>query len=235
MNRTSSINQFTHLNQSNLRAHLNPFHNHLSERNRRQMSRQTSEIDLRFEHQTPDQFYVPIETWETLEKRTKFTVYKLKVENLRTGEFWFVYRRFTDFQRLDDKLKASFPNLDLNLPGKSFFENVFNPLFIEKRQLGLQLYLNRLMTNRQLLNELSVKRFLCIDDPPMSADTFTYSSSMCSESCDQSSNQLYACNNCCLLERKLDEMQLMLDSKNAKINKLQNALDAFEIKNSSSE
>lgn len=148
---------------------------------------------------------------------------------MRSGLYWFVYRRFTDFQRLNDKLRSKHPNLDLSLPAKSFFDNVFSPMFIEKRQLGLQLYLNRLMSSRELLKDLAVRRFLCIDEPPiasLASDTLTYPSSVYSDSCDQ----LFACNNCYALERKLDQMQIALDEKDAKIKQLESAL---ELKNSS--
>jgi hypothetical protein len=152
----------------------------------------------------------------------------LKVENIRTGLHWYVYRRFTDFQRLNDKLRLRYPHLDyLSLPSKSIFDmNVFNPVFIEKRQLGLQLYLNQLMSNKILLKESSVRQFLCIDEPPISTinaptnDTLTYQSSTYSDSCDQ----LFNCNNCFLLEKKIDELQSILDKKDETIKRLENEL-----------
>lgn len=170
-----------------------------------------------------------------LDKHSRFTIYKLRVEHLKTGLFWFVYRRFTDFQRLNDKLKIKYPRLELNLPGKNFFDNIFNPIFIEKRQMGLQNYLNQLMSNKQLLNEIIVRRFLCIDEPPLTMND-TYPSSVYSaESCDQLSNQLFTCTNCCNLEKKIDEMQLQLDSKNDEIRRLRDANNILEIKNSNSD
>lgn len=217
--RTDPADQLTQLssaNQVNPMNHLNHL-NHLGHPMAKQLD------DLQFDDY--EQFFVPIESWETLDRRTKFTVYKLKVENMRSGIYWFVYRRFTDFQRLNDKLRTQYPNLDLSLPAKSIFENVFNPLFIEKRQLGLQLYLNRLMSSRELLKDLAVRRFLCIDEPPIASlsanDTLTYPSSVYSDSCDQ----LFACNNCLALERKLDQMQIALDEKDARIKQLESAME----------
>lgn len=217
---TSSL-KMNYLNQSN--NQINDF-NQLNN----QMSRQiSSELDLHFDDY--EQFYVPIDGYEILDKRTKFTVYKLKVENIRSGLYWFVYRRFTDFQRLNAKLKSKYPNLELNLPSKSFFDNVFNPIYIEKRQLGLQLYLNGLMSNKELLKESNVRKFLCIEDPPISnnSSTLIYPSSIYSTSCDQ-----LFCNNCYALEKKLDELQIVLRNKEAKIKKLEMDLESKSSLNS---
>lgn len=39
-----------------------------------------------------EQFYTPIEGYEVLDKRKKFTIYKLRVECLSSSTFWFIYR-----------------------------------------------------------------------------------------------------------------------------------------------
>lgn len=72
--RTDSADQLTQLSPANQQInrmnHLNPF-NHLSH----QMVKQLSELDLQFDDY--EQFFVPIESYEVLDKRTKFTVYKV--------------------------------------------------------------------------------------------------------------------------------------------------------------
>lgn len=231
--------QLIQLSSTNQRRQINPM-NHLNHFNHlgHPMAKQLGELDLHFDD--CEQFFVPIESYEVLDKRTKFTIYKLKVENLRSGLYWYVYRRFTDFQRLNAKLSSKYPHLDLSLPGKSLsalFENTFSPMFIEKRQADLQLYLNQLMSSRQLLSDLTVRRFLCIDEPPMSSlanDTLTYPPSVYPPSVysDSSCDQLFACNNCYALEKKLGQMQSLLDEREAKIKSLESAL---EKKNGSTE
>ena len=221
INQTDSTDRLTQLAQSSpddrQMNHLNHF-SHLSH----SIGRPLSELDLQFDD--CEQFFVPIESYEVLDKRTKFTVYKLKVECLKTSLNWCVYRRFTDFQRLNAKLTSKYANLDLSLPGKSLFDNVFSPSFIEKRQLGLQLYLNRLMSSRELLKDLTVRRFLCIDEPPIaSLANDTYPSSVYS---DSSADQPFACSNCYTLEKKLDQMQIALNERDAKIRSLERALES---------
>ncbi|KAG7242259.1 hypothetical protein INR49_024028 [Caranx melampygus] len=62
--------------------------------------------------------------YEVMEERAKFTVYKLLVKK-SPDESWVVFRRYTDFSRLNDK-----DNYDSD--------------FLEDRQLGLQAFLQNL-------------------------------------------------------------------------------------------
>lgn len=161
-----------------------------------------------FQHEASlQQYFVPIEGYEILEQRTRFTVYKMKVEPLLNEDeldtstacfgfndssasnqiCWYVYRRFTDFCRLHQELKQKFSDLELELPEKSLLEK-FNPVFLQDRQFGLQLYMNRLMSEKRFLCDSSVKRFLCIDRHQQQQNYFSSSNQfafMSSNSCCQ--------------------------------------------------
>ncbi|KFQ88062.1 Sorting nexin-16, partial [Phoenicopterus ruber ruber] len=103
--------------------------------------------------------------YEVMEERAKFTVYKILVRR-SPEESWVVFRRYTDFSRLNDKLKDMFPGFRLALPPKRWFKDNYNPDFLEDRQLGLQAFLQNLVAHKDIANCLAVREFLCLDDPP---------------------------------------------------------------------
>ncbi|NXS30955.1 SNX16 protein, partial [Pomatostomus ruficeps] len=103
--------------------------------------------------------------YEVMEERAKFTVYKILVKR-SPEESWVVFRRYTDFSRLNDKLKDMFPGFRLALPPKRWFKDNYNPDFLEDRQLGLQAFLQNLVAHKDIANCLAVREFLCLDDPP---------------------------------------------------------------------
>lgn len=96
-----------------------------------------------------------------------FQVYKLRVENPFTNDCWLVLRRYTDFQRLNNKLKSTFSQLPaLALPRKKLFGDNFSSLFLSNRVQGLQLFVNAVMANDMLRNSQIVRDFFCLDEPP---------------------------------------------------------------------
>ncbi|XP_073924875.1 sorting nexin-16 isoform X2 [Castor canadensis] len=103
--------------------------------------------------------------YEVMEERAKFTVYKILVKKT-PEESWVVFRRYTDFSRLNDKLKEMFPGFRLALPPKRWFKDNYNADFLEDRQLGLQAFLQNLVAHKDIANCLAVREFLCLDDPP---------------------------------------------------------------------
>ncbi|MFT7802304.1 hypothetical protein Z043-112117 [Arapaima gigas] len=103
--------------------------------------------------------------YEVMEERSKFTVYKILVRKSKV-ESWVVFRRYTDFSRLNDKLKDMFPGFRLSLPPKRWFKNNYNTDFLEDRQLGLQAFLQNLVAHKDIANCVAVREFLCLDDPP---------------------------------------------------------------------
>lgn len=115
---------------------------------------------------------VPIVGYEVMEERARFTVYKLRVENPFSNDCWLVLRRYTDFQRLNNKLKTLFPHLTFTLPRKKIFGDNFSAVFLGNRVQGLQAFINAVMANEHLRTSQVVRDFFCLDEPP------TYSESM---------------------------------------------------------
>ncbi|XP_060680373.1 sorting nexin-16 [Hemiscyllium ocellatum] len=116
--------------------------------------------------------------YEVMEERAKFTVYKILVKN-HLDENWVVFRRYTDFSRLNDKLKEMFPGFRLALPPKRWFKDNYDPNFLEDRQLGLQAFLQNLVAHKDIANSTSVREFLCLDDPPGPFDSLEESRAFC--------------------------------------------------------
>ncbi|EDW85792.1 uncharacterized protein Dwil_GK22952 [Drosophila willistoni] len=115
---------------------------------------------------------VPIIGYEVMEERARFTVYKLRVENPETNDCWLVMRRYTDFVRLNGKLKQAFPLISLSLPRKKLFGDNFNSVFLDNRVQGLQIFVNSVMAKEEFRKCKLVREFFCLDEPP------SYSESM---------------------------------------------------------
>ncbi|XP_033246758.1 uncharacterized protein LOC117187915 [Drosophila miranda] len=115
---------------------------------------------------------VPIIGYEVMEERARFTVYKLRVENPESNDCWLVMRRYTDFVRLNGKLKQAYPKISLMLPRKKLFGDNFNAVFLDNRVQGLQIFVNSVMAKEELRRCKLVREFFCLDEPP------SYSESM---------------------------------------------------------
>ncbi|XP_059403259.1 sorting nexin-16 isoform X2 [Carassius carassius] len=116
--------------------------------------------------------------YEVMEERAKFTVYKVLVKKT-VDESWVVFRRYTDFSRLNDKLKDMFPGFRLSLPPKRWFKDNYETEFLEDRQLGLQAFLQNLVAHKDISNCVAVREFLCLDDPPGPFDSLEESRAFC--------------------------------------------------------
>jgi hypothetical protein len=117
-----------------------------------------------------DNVKVPIVGFEIVAERSRFTIYKLRVENYENNNFWLVLRRFTDFTRLQTKLKALFPHINLVLPKKKWFGNNFSSAFLDMRVNGLQTFINTILSNAEMRKCPAVREFFCLDEPPMFAE-----------------------------------------------------------------
>lgn len=114
---------------------------------------------------------IPIVGYEVMEERARFTVYKLRVE-LKGGDCWFVFRRYTDFVRLMTQLRRQkIPIAHLTLPRKKWLGDNFAPSFLEERIRGLQTFVNGLLGSSELLLAPCVREFFCLDEPPTLSDT----------------------------------------------------------------
>lgn len=120
---------------------------------------------------TSDDLRIPIVGYEIMEERARFTVYKLRVE-LKNGDCWFVFRRYTDFVRLLAQLKRQkVPITHLSLPRKKWLGDNFAPSFLEERIRGLQAFVNGILSSPILIGVSCVREFFCLDEPPVLSDT----------------------------------------------------------------
>ncbi|KAK6640980.1 Serine/threonine-protein kinase Sgk3 [Polyplax serrata] len=101
------------------------------------------------------------ETWD-IEKRSKYTVYKVVVHSGTSS--WFVFRRYTEFHKLFESLKKQFPNLQLKLPGKKLFGNNLDPNFVATRQDGLDNFVQNIISQSALLQLPEVREFFKLDN-----------------------------------------------------------------------
>lgn len=155
--------------------------------------------------------------YEVMEERAKFTVYKILVKR-SPEESWVVFRRYTDFSRLNDKLKDMFPGFRLALPPKRWFKDNYNPDFLEDRQLGLQAFLQNLVAHKDIANCLAVREFLCLDDPPGPFDSLEESRAFC-ETLEETNYRL---------QKELLEKQREVDSLKKLLNEKQLHIETIE-------
>ncbi|KAK9891434.1 hypothetical protein WA026_014671 [Henosepilachna vigintioctopunctata] len=118
----------------------------------------------------PNSIQIPIVGYEIMEERARFTVFKLRIENKGTGYCWYVFRRYTDFVRLCNRLKNSHPDVVKHLPRKRWLGNNFDPNFLEERLNGLQNLVNAILSDTELLTRQDIQDFFCLNEPPICSD-----------------------------------------------------------------
>ncbi|XP_062935717.1 sorting nexin-16 isoform X2 [Cynocephalus volans] len=155
--------------------------------------------------------------YEVMEERAKFTVYKILVKKT-PEESWVVFRRYTDFSRLNDKLKEMFSGFRLALPPKRWFKDNYDADFLEDRQLGLQAFLQNLIAHKDIANCLAVREFLCLDDPPGPFDSLEESRAFC-ETLEETNYNL---------QKELLEKQKEVESLKKLLNEKQLHIDILE-------
>ncbi|XP_033753761.1 sorting nexin-16-like [Pecten maximus] len=127
-----------------------------------------------------EEIKVPIVGFEVMEERSKFTVFKIQVR-VSTTNSWFVFRRFSDFVHLNQKLKKLFPGLRLALPPKRWFKDNFDRNFLEDRMLGLQAFADNITGHQDIKKSQPVREFFCLDEPPGPHDSLEESRAHCDE------------------------------------------------------
>ncbi|KAF7708937.1 sorting nexin-16 isoform X1 [Silurus meridionalis] len=159
--------------------------------------------------------------YEVMEERAKFTVYKVLVKKTQE-ESWVVFRRYTDFSRLNDKLKEMFPGFRLSLPPKRWFKDNYDTDFLEDRQLGLQAFLQNLVAHKDIANCVAVREFLCLDEPPGPFDSLEESRAFC-ETLEEGNYRLQKE----LLEkqREISSLKKMLEEKELHIHMLEKRIN----------
>ncbi|KAH3774505.1 sorting nexin-16-like isoform X2 [Dreissena polymorpha] len=123
---------------------------------------------------------VPVVGFEVMDQRSKFTVFKLHVHKTETDN-WFVFRRYTDFEQLQRKLRRLFPMFRLALPPKRWFRDNYEKDFLEDRMLGLQAFIDSVLCHSDLCNSVPVQEFFCFCDPPGPHDSVEESRAYCEE------------------------------------------------------
>lgn len=109
---------------------------------------------------------IPIIGYEVMEERARFTIFKLRIENSISHTCWLVLRRYTDFVRLQNRLRAQFPHCQLVLPRKKWFGDNFSSGFIDNRIQGLQTFINTILEDDAMRTTPAVREFFCLDEPP---------------------------------------------------------------------
>ncbi|CAL4061205.1 unnamed protein product [Meganyctiphanes norvegica] len=133
-----------------------------------------------YRHDTNILLYrMPICGYEVVEHSTRFTVFKIQVVHQPSSEHWFVFRRFTDFVRLNKKLKAEFPGLRFSLPPKRWLGDNFDPVFLENRQCSLQAFIDNVTGHAGVREARSLREFFCLDDPPEPYDSLEECRAVC--------------------------------------------------------
>lgn len=157
--------------------------------------------------------------YEVMEERAKFTVYKILVKKT-PEESWVVFRRYTDFSRLNNKLREMFPGFRLALPPKRWFKDNYNADFLEDRQLGLQAFLQNLVAHKDIAHCLAVREFLCLDDPPGPFDSLEESRAFC-ETLEETNYRF---------QKELLEKQKEVESLKKLLGEKQRHIDALELR-----
>ncbi|XP_020614681.1 uncharacterized protein LOC110052833 [Orbicella faveolata] len=109
--------------------------------------------------------HAPIVGYEVVEARKRFTVYQIFVQ-LAGERSWHVFRRYSDFVRLDEGLRKLFNDFHGILPPKKYFGDNFDPAFIEMRKQGLQEYIDNVIIRQDVISARPAVEFFCFDDPP---------------------------------------------------------------------
>ncbi|XP_061112131.1 sorting nexin-16-like [Conger conger] len=154
--------------------------------------------------------------YEIMEERAKFTVYKILVR--KGQESWVVFRRYTDFSRLNSKLKDKFPGFSFSLPPKRWFKDNYDTEFLEERQLGLQVFLQNLVARKDIATSLPVREFLCLDDPPGPFDSLEESRAFC-ETLEETNYRLQK--ELVEKQREIEELRKALEEKRLHIHILE--------------
>lgn len=133
-----------------------------------QTSKDSDDSEDKFESFQPIEeleINAPIVGYEVVEARKRFTVYQIFVQ-LGRERSWHVFRRYSDFVRLDEGLRKLFTEFNGTLPPKKYFGDNFDPAFIEIRKTGLQEYIDNVIIRQDVISSQPAVEFFCFDDPP---------------------------------------------------------------------
>ena len=88
---------------------------------------------------------------------------------------WFLYRRYNDFNDLQQKLARNFPDSVFTLPPKRWIGNNYDPIFIGHRIQGLNKFLRQILETSpsEIRDSSLIRDFLCLDSPPHRATSLS--------------------------------------------------------------
>lgn len=95
----------------------------------------------------------------------------MRIENKAAGDCWYVFRRYTDFVRLCNKIKHSYPQVVQHLPRKRWLGNNFDTIFLDERAGGLQTFVNAILGEPHLINSRLIQDFFCLNEPPVYSES----------------------------------------------------------------
>uniref|UniRef100_A0A182PDP5 PX domain-containing protein n=1 Tax=Anopheles epiroticus TaxID=199890 RepID=A0A182PDP5_9DIPT len=167
---------------------------------------------------------IPIVGYEVMEERARFTIFKLRIENSISHTCWLVLRRYTDFVRLNNKLKTLYPHCNLVLPRKKWFGDNFSSGFIDNRIQGLQTFINTILSDDAMRTCQAVRDFFCLDEPPSYSESME-ESRVIFEAQEETISQLKQ-----QLQAKEDMVQVLQTKLSAELNR--NAILTNVVRNS---
>eukprot|EP00730_Choanoeca_flexa_P002683 TRINITY_DN11131_c0_g2_i2.p2 TRINITY_DN11131_c0_g2~~TRINITY_DN11131_c0_g2_i2.p2 ORF type:complete len:493 (+),score=114.32 TRINITY_DN11131_c0_g2_i2:2792-4270(+) len=98
-----------------------------------------------------------ISTHETRKEDKRFTVYKIDL--LIGAKRVSVFRRYSEFRELYEKMKKNYPKEEFKFPSKRFLGN-FDPDFIKARKRGLQMFIQRILSSPVMRKDAAVRDFI---------------------------------------------------------------------------
>eukprot|EP00826_Nyctotherus_ovalis_P063264 TRINITY_DN9262_c0_g2_i1.p1 TRINITY_DN9262_c0_g2~~TRINITY_DN9262_c0_g2_i1.p1 ORF type:complete len:451 (-),score=80.54 TRINITY_DN9262_c0_g2_i1:199-1551(-) len=97
-----------------------------------------------------------------LQKGAVYYTVTLRLFNTDWREPWTVHKRFSNFAKLHKQLSAVYSNVPAR-PKKTFFK-MKSPFELNQRRKDLEVFVNKLLANKQLLRSLAVREFFGIDE-----------------------------------------------------------------------
>ncbi|CAG0916609.1 unnamed protein product [Notodromas monacha] len=93
----------------------------------------------------------------------KLTLYKVLVCD--GADEWFIFRRYNEFRELRDVIRHAFPRERIPFPGKRLFGSNFDPKFVLERRVGLDAFVQKVISIEDAMRMKEVRDFFNMDKP----------------------------------------------------------------------
>ena len=87
--------------------------------------------------------------------------YNLQIGFLKSNKRWFLEKRYSEFDGLNNTLKVMYPNLE-HLPGKTFFK-LSDEKYIDDRRKILTQYMKALINRKDMRTCITFRKFIELD------------------------------------------------------------------------